>query len=359
MTASGRTLAQLFSNKRIVICLGPGGVGKTTSAAAIAYAEASLSKRACVVTIDPARRLASALGLADLGNQATLVTKVGKGELWATMLDAHATFDDMVRKYATSTEQVDRILGNRLYQNLTTSLSGTQEYMAMERLYELYEDDRFDIIVVDTPPSISALDFLDAPKRLGSFLDNRIFKLLIKPPPTYLKPLSVATRALLKTISKVVGAEVVDDAIQFFESFAGIEDGFRERANEVERLLGSEETGIVVITSPRPQPMSEASGLASRLRTANRQVNAIVVNRITPDFGVPPAQTDSDVDPVIKNWLALAAQRVADLKISSDLVTDGQPILFIDEILGEVSDMGGIEAIAKVVATVEMDLAGA
>ena len=121
MTASGRTLAQLFSNKRIVICLGPGGVGKTTSAAAIAYAEASLSKRACVVTIDPARRLASALGLADLGNQATLVTKVGHGELWATMLDAHATFDDMVRKYATSTEQVDRILGNRLYQNLTTS----------------------------------------------------------------------------------------------------------------------------------------------------------------------------------------------------------------------------------------------
>ncbi len=342
-------MAELLSNRRVIVCLGPGGVGKTTCSAAIAYAEAATGKKVCVVTIDPARRLASALGLSQLGNDASLVTKVGSGELYATMLDAHATFDDMVRRYGKSQEQIEQILANKLYQNLTTSLSGTQEFMAMERLFELYEDARFDVIVVDTPPSVSALDFLDAPKRLSSFLDNRIFKLLIKPPPAYLRPLSLATRTLLKTISKVVGAEVVEDAVRFFEVFSGIEDGFKERADSVERVLSSPETALVLISSPSQGAILELDQLAQRLKKSKREFHALIVNRVTPDFAGPLELQNGAKNLVADNWVYLARKRASDLKVGSELkeLLGDAKTLFVDEIAGEISDLAGVEAIAK------------
>ncbi|HET9092021.1 MAG TPA: ArsA-related P-loop ATPase, partial [Acidimicrobiales bacterium] len=185
-------LASLVRERSIIICSGSGGAGKTTTSAAVALAGAREGRRSCVVTIDPARRLADALGIGELENSPRRIEGDWPGELFALMLDAKGTFDELVERYSESPEQAGRILSNRLYRNLTSALSGTQEYMAAEKLYELHESGDFDLVVVDTPPTRNALDFLDAPGRLTRFLENRVFRLLLMPGRASLKALSVA-----------------------------------------------------------------------------------------------------------------------------------------------------------------------
>src|SRR5205807_3885364 len=169
------------------------------------------------------------------------------GELWAMMLDTKSTFDSLVLKYAPNRQQAEGILRNRFYRNISGALSGTQEYMAMEKLFELHDEGRFDLIVVDTPPTRNALDFIDAPRRLTRFLDNRIFRLLVMPTRAYLKAVSFATQTFLKTVSRVVGGEVVSDAVAFFQAFEGMEQGFRDRAGRVLELLSDQHTAFVLV----------------------------------------------------------------------------------------------------------------
>ena len=195
------TIDRVVRDQSIVICCGSGGVGKTTTAAAFALEAARLGRRACVVTIDPARRLANSLGLDALTNRPTRIEGPWPGELHALMLDPKGTFDDLIQRYSDSPEQAEDIRVNRIYKNLTGTLSGTQEYMAMEKLYELVEEGGFDLVVVDTPPSRNALDFLDAPRRLTHFLENRLFQALMKPTRAGLKFMGVAAQALLRTIA--------------------------------------------------------------------------------------------------------------------------------------------------------------
>src|ERR1700730_778468 len=199
-------LGTLIAERSILVACGTGGVGKTTMAAALALEGARLGRRACVVTIDPAKRLADALGIESLTNTPNRIDGPWPGELWALMLDTKGTFDDLVHRSAAHSDQAQAILGNRLYRNISGALSGTQEYMAMEKLYELHHNDRFDLVVVDTPPTRNALDFLDAPNRLTSFLDTRISRLVVMPPRAYLRAVSAATQTFLRTISRVVGA---------------------------------------------------------------------------------------------------------------------------------------------------------
>ncbi len=243
-----------MADRSVVVCCGSGGVGKTTVSATFALAAARAGRRACVVTVDPARRLADALGVESLPNQPTEVEGNWPGHLHALMLDSKGTFDDLVGRYARTPEQAESILANRLYQNLAGALSGTQEYMAMEKLYELVQSDEFDIVVVDTPPTRNALDLLDAPRRLTRFLENRLFRALLVPTRMSLRAVSVATQALLRTISKVAGAEIVQDAVGFFQAFEGMEDGFRTRASAVHELLIDPATAYVLVTSARPTP---------------------------------------------------------------------------------------------------------
>ncbi len=278
-------LSEVVNHKGIVVCCGSGGVGKTTVAAAIGLHGALVGRRTCVVTIDPARRLADALGLESLSNVPGRIDGDWPGELWALMLDPKGTFDQLVGRYAGSKEQADAILGNRMYKNLSGALSGTHEYMAMEKLYELHEDDDFDLIVVDTPPTRNALDFLDAPRRLTRFLENRFFRILMTPTRAYLRAVGVATQAFLRTISRVVGAEVVDDAVEFFRAFEGMEEGFKNRANRVLELLSDESTAFVLVASPRRDAIVEASFFADKLAESGIAVEALVVNRLHPHFG--------------------------------------------------------------------------
>jgi anion-transporting ArsA/GET3 family ATPase len=285
------SLSQLVSDREVLICCGSGGVGKTTTAAALAVAAALGGKAACVVTIDPARRLADALGARDVADVPHEVAGPWQGHLDAVMLDAKTTFDALVARYAADAAQASRILENRIYRNLASVLSGTEEYMATEKLFELHESGDYDLVVVDTPPSRHALDFLDAPHRLESFLDNRLFRTLVAPSNSYLRAAQAASQLLVRSIARVVGAELVDDTIAFFQAFQGMEKGFRQRAASVEALLAEEATGFVLVAAPREEAIADAGWFAAELTRRSQTVDALVVNRAIPDFGPPVASS--------------------------------------------------------------------
>jgi anion-transporting ArsA/GET3 family ATPase len=288
------TIEALVERHHVIVCCGTGGVGKTTTSAVLALGAARRGRDAIVVTIDPAKRLADTLGLEALGNVAHEIprerwdpehTAASTGRLSGLMLDTRSTFDALVHRYSTSAEQSERILGNRFYRNIAGALSGTQEYMAMEKLHELHEEGGYDLIVVDTPPTRHALDFLEAPARLTRLLDNRIFRFLMVPTRAGLRVAGVAVQAFVRTVAKVVGAEVIDDIVAFFRAFEGMEQGFRERAASVTELLADARTGFVLVTSPRRDAVDEAEFFAERLHEGDLTVAALVVNRVHPDFG--------------------------------------------------------------------------
>jgi len=292
-------LLALVEERHIVICCGTGGVGKTTTAAALAVEGARRGRNAVVVTIDPAKRLANTLGVELLSNDPNEIardiwdtdgTARAAGRLHALMLDTKSTFDHLITQYAATEEQAQSILDNRFYRNIAGALSGTQEYMAMEKLYELHDSGSFDLIVVDTPPTRHALDFLDAPRRLTRFLDNRVFRILMVPTRSALRVTSMAASALLRTISRVVGRDVVEDVVSFFRAFEGMEQGFRDRATAVRELLDSGLTAFVLVTTPRRDAVEEAQYFAEQLVGTGRSVEALVVNRVHPHFSDEPPE---------------------------------------------------------------------
>lgn len=288
-------MIELVRDRRIIVCTGTGGVGKTTTAAVLAMEAARSGRRAVVVTIDPAKRLADTLGVGELSNDPTLIAGNWPGELWALMLDTKRTFDSLVTTYAGDESQAERILTDRFYRNISGALSGTQEYMAGEKLHELHESDRFDLVVVDTPPTRHALDFLDAPRRLTAFLDHKLYRTLVTPTRAYFKVVNVAAQAVVRSIGKVVGAEALEDGLAFFGAFEGMEQGFRDRAERVQRLLTDPETAYVLVASPRADTVADASFFADRLDASGVSVAALVLNRVHPRFGdgPVPARTDA------------------------------------------------------------------
>ena len=278
------------------MCCGSGGVGKTSTAAAVALWAAEHGRRTCVLTIDPARRLAQALGLDLLSNAPTPVKARGlpargPGSLDAMMLDMRRTFDEVIERYARDPEQAERILANRFYQRLSSTLAGTQEYMAMEKLYELHESQRYDLLVVDTPPTRSALDFLDAPDNLNELLDARAFRLLIAPAQRigrgYLRGLNLATTAMTKMVRRVTGSELLAEVGEFFAAFEGMYDGFKERAGLVYDQLKHPSTAFVVVATPDGAALREAGYFAGRLAADRMPLGALVVNRIHRAGPVP------------------------------------------------------------------------
>jgi len=361
--APGRALARLVTERAVIVCCGSGGAGKTTTAAVLAAEAAASGRRAVVVTIDPARRLADALGLAGLTNEPSPVPRFrargGKqkdgGELWAVMLDTKSTFDHLVELYAPDAEQAERIMSNRFYRNISAALSGTQEYMAAEKLYELHDDARFDVVVVDTPPTRNALDFLEAPARLTRFLDHRLYRALTAPTRVGLRVVNVAAQAFLRTLSRVVGGDAIADAISFFQAFDGMEEGFRQRANAVDELLKSTDTAYVLVTGPRHDTIQEARYFARRLTDSGTPPVAVIVNRVHPRFAdsVRPAgrrrpakgSARAELEANRAELQSVANAEVAALEPLTEQV-GGVPVATVPLLATDVHDLAGLGVVA-------------
>jgi anion-transporting ArsA/GET3 family ATPase len=281
-------VAEILAGKRVTICAGSGGVGKTTTSAAIAAGLAARGEKVAVLTIDPAKRLADSLGLRELENEPRrvdpqLFRRAGiemRGELWAMMLDAKATFDELVRKHAPDAETRDRILANRIYRQLSNALAGSQEYMAMEKLYEIHQEGRYDHLVLDTPPSRDALDFLDAPKRLTQFIEGRSLQIFMKPTGLATRMVGRGTSMMFGILKRVVGFDLLADVGAFLSAFSGMVDGFRERARRVSELLGDPETTFVVVCGPQGEPIEEAVYFHRKLVEAKLPVGGVIVNKV-------------------------------------------------------------------------------
>jgi anion-transporting ArsA/GET3 family ATPase len=267
---------------RVVVTCGSGGVGKTTTAAALALIGAEAGRRTVVLTIDPARRLAQSMGLTELDNTPREVKGVENGQLFAMMLDMKRTFDDVVLEHSTP-ERAEQIFANPFYQSLSSSFAGTQEYMAMEKLGQLVAADEWDLIVVDTPPSRSALDFLDAPNRLGRFLDGRMIRLLTAPAKAggkaYLKVVTVSVGMVARVFTKVIGGDLLNDLSSFVTALESMFGGFRERAQHTYDLLKKPGTAFLVVAAPEPDALREASYFVERLSDDSMPLAGVVVNR--------------------------------------------------------------------------------
>jgi anion-transporting ArsA/GET3 family ATPase len=269
-------------NTRVVVTCGSGGVGKTTTAAALALIGAEAGRRTVVLTIDPARRLAQSMGLTELDNTPRAVSGVEGDMLFAMMLDMKRTFDDVVLEHSTR-ERAEQIFANPFYQSLSSSFAGTQEYMAMEKLGQLVAANEWDLIVVDTPPSRSALDFLDAPNRLSRFLDGRMIRLLTAPAKAggkaYLKVVTVSVGMVARVFTKVIGGDLLNDLSSFVTALESMFGGFRERAQQTYELLKKPGTAFVVVAAPEPDALREASYFVERLSADAMPLAGVVVNR--------------------------------------------------------------------------------
>src|SRR5687768_10930988 len=293
-----------IDSARILVCCGSGGVGKTTTAAALALRAAERGRRTVVLTIDPARRLAQSMGLSELDNTPRRVSGVDEsagGSLDAMMLDMKRTFDEIVLTHAEPAK-AEAILANPFYQALSSSFAGTQEYMAMEKLGQLQATGDYDLVIVDTPPTRSALDFLDAPQRLTTFLDGRLIKVLMAPAKAggkaYLKVVSAGFNVFTGVIAKIIGASVLQDLSQFVAALETMFGGFRERAQATYDLLKAPGTSFVVVAAPERDALREASYFVERLAEERMPLAGLVVNRVhrsgsaalTPEKALASAQ---------------------------------------------------------------------
>lgn len=289
-TQSAPTLEQLAAAKQILISCGSGGVGKTTTAAALgAQAAAHLGGRVLVLTVDPARRLANALGLEQFGNTEIrvpdeLFRAAGvepDGELWAAMLDTKQSWDDLVARHAPDAATRDAILANPLYQNITGKFIQSHDYVAMERLYELHQSGRYDLIVVDTPPTRNAVDFLDAPDRMADFFSSRLLRWLIAPYRS--RMVSMASKPFYSVADRILGTQVLQDIAEFFILFQTMYDGFVERADAVRRLIEGPATSFVVVSTLEAAPAREAENFMRLLDERGLAIGALVLNKVLPE----------------------------------------------------------------------------
>src|SRR3984885_2116080 len=292
MTATGAAkdtskLQARLSSKRVLVCVGAGGVGKTTTAAALALGLAQRGRKVAVVTIDPAKRLASALGLAELPSEPQqidpgLFAEQGvaiEGELWAMMLDAKRTFDDLIARLAPDEHTREEILANPVYIELSTAIAGSHELSAIAKLYELHEEHDFDVIVLDTPPSRNALDFLDAPNRMLGFLEGRALQVFLAPGGLTARLFGRGTALVFSIFARVTGVDMLGELSRFFRSLTGVIDGFGERTRGVSALLRAPQTTFLIVTSPEVEAAREAGFLADRLASAGMAVGELIVKR--------------------------------------------------------------------------------
>jgi len=340
---------------RLCICVGAGGVGKTTVAAAIACARAARGERVAVVTIDPAPRLAQALGFDELSGEPRRVP--GSGELWAMRLDPKRTLDELISSLAPSEQARERALSNRIYRELSGAVAGSQEFSAVAKLYELDRDGSFDAIVLDTPPSRNALDFLEAPARLTRFFEGRALRLLLAQGGLATRAASRAGAPLLGVLGRLTGTGVLREITAFFTAIAEMVDGLAARAAAVQALLGDPATSFVLVSSPRREAVEEAIAFAAQLRDARFTLAALVVNRVHftgVAAGADPAALEALLGPRLAGLLAgqldeLEALGAADAAGLTRLRASfgGLEPLLVPEFGDEIEDLDGLARVAR------------
>jgi len=355
----------------IIVCCGSGGVGKTTISAALALRAAERGRKVVVLTIDPARRLAQAMGIEALDNTPHPVRNAGGqgGSLDAMMLDMKRTFDEVVESQA-SPEKARQILGNPFYVALSSSFAGTQEYMAMEKLGQIHADAQrdggYDLIVVDTPPSRSALDFLDAPERLSSFLDGRFIKLLLAPAKGPARLMSAGLGIVTNALTKVLGAHVLRDMQTFVAAFDTLFGGFRQRAQKTFELLQADGTAFLVVAAPEPDALREAAYFVERLSEDEMPLAGLVVNRASPvtqdDVSAEEAMAAAqrlrkqDAESLTAGLLRLHADRVrmvereALLRRRLEAAHPQVPTAVVPSLAGDVHDLRGLRQVGALLA---------
>jgi anion-transporting ArsA/GET3 family ATPase len=343
-----------------VVCAGSGGVGKTTTAAALAMGAAAEGAKVAVVTIDPAKRLANSLGLEELGNEPRLIdperfTEHGiemRGELWALMLDAKRTFDDLIEHLAPDARTRDEVLSNRIYAQLSNAVAGSQEFTAIAKLYDLDASGDFDLLVLDTPPSRNALDFLDAPERLTGFFQGRAIKVFLRPAGFGGRILGKGTGVAFGLLRRVTGVDLLEDLSVFFRALGGMIDGFVARADRVGALLSDPGTTFLIVTSPRHDPVEEAIFFHRKLREAGMPFGGLVVNRM---HTAPESDGALPDDLVQELGAALAARVTASARELAALADRDEanvahlrerlgnpPVLIVPERQDDVHDVEGL-----------------
>jgi anion-transporting ArsA/GET3 family ATPase len=355
-------ISEVLAERRIVICAGSGGVGKTTIAAAIALGSAARGKRVAVVTIDPARRLANSLGLEALGNHPHRVEE-GRlaghgievtGELWAMMLDPKSTFDDLIDHLSADERTRDEILSNRIYQQLSSAVAGSQEFTAIAKLYDLDREGDFDLIVLDTPPSRNALDFLDAPGRLQRFFQGRAIRLFLRPAGFGGRIIGAGTGVVFSVLKRATGVDLLRDLSVFFRALGGIIDGFVERADHVGALLEDPGTTFCIVTSPEPEPVEEALHFHAKLVEAKMPFGALVVNRVRSAAATElSAQTREALGEDLAGRVEAAAHEISALAERDhdaidrlDVELDYPPVIVIPQFPDDVHDVDGLALVA-------------
>jgi anion-transporting ArsA/GET3 family ATPase len=373
------SLGSVLDTHRVVVTVGSGGVGKTTTAAALSVYAAMQGKRVLCLTIDPARRLANSLGLSEMTTSeqdvpASLFEAQGlpmRGSLAAMMLDTKRTFDDLVTRNASSQEARDRILNNKIYQYVSESLAGTQEYMAMEKLHSVRQDPKWDLIVLDTPPTSNALDFLDAPERLIGAIDSPAMRWFVQAfqgsGVLSFGMFGQAASLLLKGLSKFTGVEFLEQVAEFVAGLNELFGGFKERATEVSESLRKPDVAFVVVTSPDPLAVSEARFFSDRLKEAGMRQDAVVINAVHQLLAAPTA-TDRELEAAIRPHLpesidaADAVQRLHEAlgderaratanRVEADRLESyiGDEVLFIEvpALEQDVHDLGALAQVAS------------
>jgi anion-transporting ArsA/GET3 family ATPase len=362
------TLAQRLSQSRVCICVGAGGVGKTSISAALALGLALEGKRVAVVTIDPAKRLATALGLRELPGDPhriseELLSRHGlqaKGQLWAMMLDVKGTFDALIGLLAPDERTRRDILENRIYQELSSAVAGSQEFTAIAKLHELSAAGAFDTIVLDTPPSRNALDFLDAPARLTHFLEGRALRVLMAPGGRAVRVLGRGTSLMMALLARVSGIDLIGEISGFFNALGGLLDGFRERARSAERLLRDPDTTFLIVTSPSREACGETEFLHSKLLHAGMPFGGLIVNRVHLHSldGCTPQELHAMLEPELGERLASrATENLRDFDVLARRDREGierlretlgepEPVI-VPELGEDIQDLGGLASLAE------------
>ena len=366
---SEAALEQALRERRILVVCGSGGVGKTTTAAALGLRAGLMGRRVLVCTIDPSRRLATSLGLTQLSGRPRPLDiarfrPAEGGAVWAMTLDTKSTFDALIARHAADEEARRRILDNTFYQQVSSALAGSHEYMAMEKLLELSADERFDLVVLDTPPTRHALDFLEAPDRMLSFLDTSILRFFLRP---YFVAgrltLKVATKTgalVFKLVDRYLGLQFLQDLSEFFLAFEGMYEGFKERAARVHELLRRRSSGFVLVASPARPALDEALFFHRRLREKQMPFVSFVVNRVHPDpaeigGGFPGRASRARVDADLASRLAAIYEdqrRVArlDRRTLARLEVDTrEPLILVPELEADVHDLRGLKEVGDAI----------